>query len=170
MNSKMYALIIGVLLAVSLITSVTAFADITKLKTMKLQSAEAVYREKLGIAESVPLKPKSVESLMERQITDEDNFNSIVTISKLLIKPESKELIAEDLLDMKKEFVRRLAVKASLSVENKEKITEQVSNYLVAKEDKSRIGFSLREYRIKDLFSKRITAKAMIAEFLQKQA
>ncbi|MBU0898940.1 MAG: hypothetical protein KKB03_02935 [Nanoarchaeota archaeon] len=157
------------LLASMMIPNVGATnSDVFKPKTVMLQSAEAVYRENLGIAQSSPLQIKNINRLIERMSTDEDNFNRIVAISKLLIKPESKELIADDLLDMDRPFIRRLAIRASISELNKKEVTAQVSNYLVAKENKEDIGISLKLSLLKDFFTKKITALELIKSILQR--
>jgi len=168
------------LIAAILISMISSFVsaetndDSKKIRTEKISeidnvasASESLYREKLNISKNVSIEPQSVEKLIERNVSDKENFEEIVAISKLA-EPDEREDVANDLVNMNKYFVKKLANKAKESNESQNMVKQQIQKYVQVSANKTKLDVSMKEYIIRELFEKRVSAKQFIQGFLMR--
>ncbi len=183
MDCKIFATVVGIFLVLTVTTvsagvlSVDSAKITNKIAAYKhanggLQNTarfshddnEDFYRQVMDIPENIALQTDSINKVVQRNISDSDNLQRVAYISKLTVI-ENREYIANELLGMNKQFIRKLAARAMENNQVKSGITQQISRYVTTRT--TGIHVAIDEARIRQLFEKKIDMDELISGIKQ---
>ncbi len=117
------------------------------------------YRTILNIPKYKSVNVKVVIKLIKRKVTNYNNFQRIVNVTKVVSDAKDKEIITKELLDMDEKFIDRFTEN---TMRNRPEVKKQIVNYIRLVRMKRKIRVRIDENRVRDLFEKKITRDEFI--------
>lgn len=113
-----------------------------------VQTDRNYFANALEIGES-ELNEELIRNFSERRNSDNENLQDVIKLAKL-IRAEKRSKISEELLNLKREFIRRMNIFSNRNLGNRENIKIQIQKYQEILEKKKEIRLNMSNDKINE--------------------
>ena len=113
-----------------------------------IQTDRSYFANALGMGES-EIKDELIRKFSERRNSDNENVQDIIKIAKL-VRAEKRSKISEELLNLTKDFVKRMSNFSDKNLRNKENVMTQIQRYQEVLEQRKKIRLNMSNDKINE--------------------